>query len=282
MARKAKKRLPKMPPLSFVDKLIYWTIFLLLLATWAGLCFGTFYLRSKIAFADSTVVATEDHASLLWLLVPWITWFLMSFILWLQPYQARQPIFGLRNFKYGPPAWPRVYPLFMRNKPQEWVSERKKKKNRLVANFLLVVLLVSFLPYPLSLYGRDCLHSNGTIVEYNMFNGESETFSVGDIAELKIEVSRHYRRKSFVARYSVIMTFQTKSGEEYCFEAWDFRSTESGEIPNWPATMLQIKRQFPSHIIRYDGSENLHFVISRLNLSPEAIEKLRELFDQTP
>ena len=132
-----------MPPLSFVDKLIYWTVLALLCVAYFCLLFGPLYLRHIIAFSDTTVIAAEDHVSLMWLIVPWMTFFLMTFILWLQPYQDRKPIFGRRNFKYGPPAWPKVYPLFMKNKPYVWVSERKKKERKQIAVILLVVLLAS-------------------------------------------------------------------------------------------------------------------------------------------
>ena len=119
-----------MPPLSFLDKLIYWTIFLLLAAAYLLLLFGPIYLRDRIAFSEETVLAAEDHVSSLWMIVPGMTFFLMTFLLWNQPYQDRKPIFGLKNFKYGPPAWPKVYPLFMKNKPYVWVSERKKKERK--------------------------------------------------------------------------------------------------------------------------------------------------------
>ena len=63
MARKAKKRMHKMPPLSFADKLIYWIIFLLLAAAYLLLMFGPIHLRQKIAFSDEMVLAAEDHVS---------------------------------------------------------------------------------------------------------------------------------------------------------------------------------------------------------------------------
>ena len=66
--------------------------------------FGPLYLRDIIAFADESVVATEDHISVLWLIVPWMTFFLMTFILWYMPYQDRKPIFGKKNFKYDMPG----------------------------------------------------------------------------------------------------------------------------------------------------------------------------------
>ena len=130
MARKAKKRLHQMPPLSFVDKSIYWFILLVLLALYFLLTLGTLFLRRKIAFQDEMVIACEDNISFLWFLVPWMTFMLMTFITWYDLYQRRKPIFGIRNFKYGPPAWPKEYPLFMKNKPYVYVSEQKRKRAR--------------------------------------------------------------------------------------------------------------------------------------------------------
>ena len=191
MVRKVKKRLHRMPPLSFVDKLIYLAIMLLLCAAYVALLLGPLLIRKQIAFSDPEVVAAADHASVWWLAVPLMTFFLMTFILWQNAYQNGKPIFGRRNFKYGPPAWPKVYPLFMKNKPPVWESARKKKERKQRAVFLLVVLLLSFIPFPWSLYGRDCLRSDGSIVSYHMFNGQTNELAPGDIVDLAIETYQH-------------------------------------------------------------------------------------------
>ena len=83
MSKKSKKRKPQMPPLSFVDKVIYGLIMLVLVGAYIGLLLGTFALRNQIAFREEMVVAVEENGSMLWLLVPWMTFFLMTFILWL-------------------------------------------------------------------------------------------------------------------------------------------------------------------------------------------------------
>ena len=54
MARKAKKRMHRMPPLSFLDKLIYWIIFLLIAGCDLLLIFVPLYLRKRIAFSEET------------------------------------------------------------------------------------------------------------------------------------------------------------------------------------------------------------------------------------
>lgn len=281
MARKAKKRMHKMPPLSFVDKLIYWSIFLLLAVDYLLLLFGPMYLRHKIAFSDEMVLAAEAHVSNLWLIVPWMTFFLMSFILWNQPFQDRRPIFGLKNFKYGPPAWPKVYPLFMKNKPYVWVSEKKKKERRQITAVLLVVLLLSFIPFPWSLYGRDCLLQEGGIVEHNMFNRQTGEFSSEEIQEIEIGTFRYgtgkHHRKT---HWGVRMVFRTDSGEKYIFDSRDFRTDRDSDVRYWLEAMLAVKERYSPSIIHYSGLENLGRVISDKNLNQTEREMLYQLFGQ--
>lgn len=281
MARKAKKRIHQMPPLSFVDKLIYWAIFALLCVAYFTLLLVPLYWRHIIAFSDTAVIAVDDNASTWWLIVPWITFFLMTFILWLQPYQKRIPIFGRRNFKYGPPAWPKIYPLFMKNKPPIWVSERKEKERKQIAVILLVVLLISFIPFPWSLYGRDCLCYDGRIVQYNMFNGQTHEFTSGEIADIEIETFRYSTgRYNTKQHWGVQMVFKTDSGRKYTFEHRDFRSDTNFETLYWLEWMLTVKKRYDPSIIHYDGLENLYRVIANRSLSQEEAQMLYQLFGQ--
>ena len=231
-------------------------------------------LRDKIAFQDATVVAKYDHASLLWLLVPWMTFFLITLVLWLQPYQDRKPIFGLRNFKYGPPAYPKVYPLFMKNKPPVYISERKKKEKRGVALLLLIILLVSFIPYPWSLYGRSCLHSDGSIVRHNMFNRVTKEFSDHDIASLEIEAF-HTKQGKGRPIWTVRMKFTTESGRNFHFTLRDFR----GNATEILSAMLQVKSCYHPSIITYSGAEHIGNVLADRTFNTEERLMLYELFN---
>ena len=279
MARKAKKRMHLMPPLSFLDKLIYWMILFVLCAAYIVLLLGPLQLRHKIAFADEAVIAVEDNISTWWLAVPWLTFFLMTLILWVRPYEARKPIFGRRNFKYGPPAWPKVYPLFMKNKPHVFVSERKRKERKQIAAMLLVVLLVSFIPFPWSLYGRDCLQSDGSIVQYNMFNSEVREFSSGEVESIKIETFRYSTGKYVTtSHWGVRMVFVTDSGRKYTFDQREFRTNTPGDYRYWLSAMLRVKRRYDPGIIRYEDVEDLELVIEDKNLSEKEAEMLYQLF----
>lgn len=281
MARKAKKRMHRMPPLSFADKAIYWAIMLVLCVLYCGLIFGTIILRKRIGFQDETVIACEDNISFLWFLVPWMTFFLMTFILWHDLYQRRKPIFGRRNFKYGPPAWPREYPLFMKNKPYVYVSERKKKERRQNAILLLAVLLISFVPYPWSLYGRDCLYSDGSIIQYNMFNGRADEFSSGDMKSVEIEAYQYISGKSAKKKHwGVRMTFITDSGKEYSFYSEEFRDDVPSDTRYWLTAMLRVKKRYDPSVITYKGVENLGKVVSDKKLTDEETQILYQLFRQ--
>ncbi len=277
MARKAKKKMHKMPPLSFFDKMIYWVIFLVLCAAYVVLLFGPLQLRHVIAFSDEAVIAAADHFSAWWLGIPWLTFFLMTFILWLQPYQNRTPIFGKKNFKYGPPAWPKVYPLFMKNKPPVWVSERKKKERKQIAIVLVIVLLVSFIPLPWSLYGRDCLRYDGSIVQYNMFNQRGEEFSPGDMDEVTVDLFRYDTGGKYhkAHHWGVRLVLHTRSGKKYSF---DHREFDGDGTRLYLSQMVDVISRYDPEIIRYEDIENLDKFIAEKGLSQEETLLLYQLF----
>lgn len=280
MAKKAKKRMHKMPPLSPVDKLIYWAVMLLLAVLWLAVLFVPLALRERIAFADEMVVAKVDHASAFWLIVPWTTVFLMTFIPWSLPYQDRKPIFGRRNFRYGPPAWPKVYPLFMKNKPYVFVSDRTRKNRKMTALLLLAVLLISLIPLPWSLYGRDCLRSDGGIEEYNMFNVRVREFASGQVDSVEFEAYRHDvgGKYSVKLTWDVRVTLTTGSGKVYTFDYSSFRGDAEEETANWLTAMLRLKSRYSPGIITYSGAEHLEEVISDNNLNAAEAEMLYRLF----
>lgn len=270
-----------MPPLSMGDKLIYWTVFLLLCGSYAALPYIPITQRGEIAYADPMVIANEsDVGSMLWCLVPWFTYFLMTFILWYMAYYDRKPIFGRKNFKYGPPAWPKIYPLFMKNKPPVWVSERKKKQKRELAVLLVVILLLSFIPYPWSLYGRQCLMEDGSIVEYNEFNRKTREFSPEEIASVEMETYRYRPGKQWRKSWGVRLNFKTESGETYSFSHMEFDNDTPGESEFWVESMLEVMKFYDTAEISFEGVENLEQVIYNRGLDWEEAEMLFRLFGQ--
>lgn len=279
MARKAKKKVHKMPPLSLMDKVIYWLILLVLCAAYVGLVFGPFYFRNEIALADDTVIAVA--ADSIWHLVTFVIFFLITFILWQHFYGNRKPIFGKRNFKYGPPAWPQEYPLFMKNKPYVFGSEKKRETQKKIAMVLTIVLLISFIPFPWSLYERSCLRADGSIVQYNGFNQQTQEFTSGEIEQITIETYSHrHRRRIFDPDWNVRMVFTTDCGEKYTFKYAGFPRDLDGGYQHPLVAMANIKQRYSPEIIRYAGVADLHNVIADNSLTEEEAALLYRLFEQ--
>ena len=279
MAKKAKKKKQIMPKLSLLDKLIYWMIFLLIVL----FCFGplglSIYLNPVIAFADEMVIASNEHASILWSSFTWFVSFVILFALWLKHYEDRCPIFGLRNFKYGPPAFPKVYPLFMKSKPYVWVSENEKKARRRLIVVLVILVLISWIPYPWSLYGRDSLFSDGSIGQYNMFNTKVREFHSGEIDRVEFGTYYHAGTKFGNGKFSVCVSLSTETGREYVFQSKDFRDAFDGEPCNWLTAMLHLKERYIPEIVQYTGVDKLHHVVQYHKMSEEETKILYQLFD---
>lgn len=265
MAQKAKKRKTKqkkrMPPLSLLDRAIYLVLILLAIMLDFGILFLTFYLRKCVAFSAPHVLAASEDAGLLWSLIPAIVLMLVALIWSSYHHEERKPIFGKRGIKYGPPQYPPVYPVFMKNKPPVWVSENQKKSRKLWRNALLILIAVSLLPFPLSLSGRNSLQTDGSIVEYGVFNQEKERHERGEVKEVEFSLTRDTSRSgqygnAFAwvirliqrlepAEYSVCVTIKTDDGERFVFRSGDFRDWGKGERTDWLEDMLYLKSLYP-------------------------------------
>lgn len=278
--KRAKKRTKQMPPLSLLDKLIYGIILLLLIVLYFSPLLLSFALRNKIAFFDATVIAAHEHSSSLWSIAPCLILLIITGSLWSNFYINRKPIFGLKNFKYGPPKWPKVYPLFSKEKHTEWISEKKKKTKKQIAIILIILLLISFIPFPLSLYGRDCLRYDGSILEYNMFNVQTLEIASNEITDIQIETYRYFHgRRSITRHYGVRIILRTDNGSQYYFDFSDFRKGEASSRLYWLDEMLNIKQLFDPRIIRYGKTDYIDDVISDKELTQEEAEKLYQLFE---
>lgn len=295
MARKAKskrknKQKKRMPPLSLLDQTIYIILILLSIVLDIGILLLMFFLRNRVAFSVPGVLAAGERASLLWSVIPAIVLFLIAFIRVEYLYTDRRPIFGKRGIKYGPPQYPAVYPIFMKDKPPVWVSEAQKRNRRFGAVALLILIVVSILPFPLSLYGRDSLQADGSIVEYSMFGWETERHEREDIVEVEFSLLednsfRTYNR-SWIRylcnlkpeTYTVCVTITTDDGERFVFRSGDFQAWGKGERTSWLVDMLHLKALFPPEIVTYADTDKLSYAASDYDLSEQETERLYALF----
>ncbi len=278
MAKKKKKQRPKMPKLSALDKCIYWAIFLVLCLLLIVIFAIPYVSFKSIAFAEESVVASEQGATVLWALVPFMTVFLVTLIIWCISYEGKRPIFGIRGYSYGPPRHPSIYPLLQENKPAVWVSEKKKRGRKTAALTLLAVLLIGFIPYPFAFFGRDSLHYDGSVTHHNAINTQTEDYTSGEIVSVEFSVySYRFRRHYFSRHWSVKMTLTTDDGKKYGFSASDFRNFGEGNS-DWLTAMIALKQSYDLSIIWYSDQHDLEKVAADFNMNEDEIALLYQLF----
>lgn len=271
MARKAKKKLHPMPKLSALDQGIYMTILALIIAvSFSGVLLPVF-LRRAVAAADAAIAVAGD-AGILWCFPACFSFFLITFILWCLAYQGRYPIFGIRHFRYGPPAWSKIYPVFMKNKPAQPISKNQKKQRKMIAGVLLAVFLVCALPFPLSLFGRNSLYANGRVADYNAFNQMVREYGVQDAESVIFRVARNGRRNGL---YKVVMELEMKDGRKIQFEDRDFLQ---GDTKGWLLEMVRLKALFPPEKVVTQNHDRLERVIFDENMDAQQADLLRILF----
>lgn len=240
-----------MPPLGWKDQLLYWLGMLLT----AGFSFASFIIagevQDQIAFSDPTVIARIDGAGNFgWV---WIMfWCLLAFCyLVTGPYQHRLPVFGRSDLKYGPPAYPRIYPLFMKNKPKHrgvsQKSEKRKKRDRIIAFLVIASFLLSLFFFFHSFHGRSVLQDDGTIRIYNSFDRETRVYRPDDISSFQLEVysskSRHGRR-----HWSICYRITTADSSTYKIPVSAFRGTRAEELQAMFLVKEQLYRDIPLSI----------------------------------
>ena len=269
MATKAKRRIHPMPKLGWKDHLLYWAGITITFSSMLFCLFFPIHYRSKLAHSDLRVFIFSDGEGAFhfwWLL-------LVSgifFIIVVKLYSARIPVFGRRDISYGPPAYPRVYPVLMKNKPRHWKSPKaaaaKKRKITVAAILLAIALILSVMVFPCSLYGRCELYHDGSVAIYDSAN-HVRTYSVEDMESVRLEAipSRRYWSVGFVFTFSDGSTCEISIPKT------------SGD---WTGNLLKAQhlKQFYGSILTVDADDLWRVVLSQ---KVDAAEKelLYDLFD---
>lgn len=278
MARKAKKKVHAMPKLSLLDKCIYWLLLVIAMLPAAGCIYVAYGLRNRIAFADPAVAAATEHISIGWFLPSFIWLFSVPLGLWTDIYGKRYPIFGIRGFQYGPPAWPRIYPVFMKDKPKFWKSPKKKQDQKKMVILLLVLTAIFTLPTFLSFQGRDVLYADGRVASYNMFGVCTEEVDKPYIESVEFGVYSRKGGKYSSRSYGVDMTLRTTGAEEYYFRSHDFRWDWDADVRPWITLMLQLKEVYADRVA-IEESAGWDRVLDGSGLSDQEIALLRKLLE---
>lgn len=278
MGKKKKKKYHAMPKLSFLDQCVYGLLLVVSLIP-CGLCvYAAIGLRNRITFAEEGVVAAVAHGSLFWCFPAFIWLLSLALGCWAEVHGKRYPIFGKRGVKYGPPAYPKIYPLFMKNKPKVWVSQRARENRKTCALFLLAVTVLLCLLVPLSVAGRDVLYADGRIGAYNMFGVQTEAVDKPFVEQVEFGVYVSSSGRTSTKSYGVDVTLWTADGEKYRFEDGDFRHDWDAEVRLWITDMLALKEAYAGRVTWEEGA-----VLDRVldGRSDRERALILELFGQT-
>jgi hypothetical protein len=277
MAKKAKKRVHPMPKLGWKDLLLYWSLMILGYGgSFATLLFPIFYC-GKVAERNPDMIAYSGGNGVLYGF--WLAIWLLIFgvIVTAGFYEPRRPIFGRSDIKYGPPAYPRIYPLLMKNKPKFWKSRKKlaqeKMERTVLVAALLTTLLLGIVLYPHSLYERQELLYDGSVVFYDTCNQESAHYRQHDMESVRLDVSssaRKYRRRSWYAEN----TFMFSDGKSCSYSVRTLGDDWTEAI----RTAMELKVRY-GDLMSIEDADQLWKVVRDQDMTTAEEELLYQLFE---
>jgi len=277
---KKRKKDSRLPRLSFIDKTIYF--FLLILSVGIGIgVFGfSLYMTYAIPFEDPNVIAAQEHATIILGVISSFVIMLSMFCPIYAKYSKKVPIFGLKDFKYGPPNYADVYPLFMKNRPNpRALSEKKQKERRIKIILLTALIAVSVLLLPISSSGSDRYYKDRSIAEYNCIGTITHQYSSSQIKKVEFKSYKKIRkrRRHGSKAPKIYMHLTMSDGRTYGFYNNDFRS---GSHELWLTEMLYIKELVGENNVSLDA-EYVRDFIDYHKLTENELDMLYELFDLT-
>jgi len=260
-----------MPKLGFVDQMIYVLGYLLIVAVLLGTCWFCDFWIGEWMLAQLGAVAYEANGSSL-LMIPFFLCLLLSlFIPWHVLHQKRYPFFGKRGVKYGPPAYPRTFPLFTKNKPQYWESPSQAPMRRKAVLTVVALNLVLALLVPFSIYGRDMLYEDGIVVEYSAYNSPKREYEPEEAEAVTLSI-RWYKGGRYSSghwRFCLCIDYGDRGYEFY---------NRSFSGADWVDDLDAVLREFDPGVIQAFDAERLDDFGKKL--SDQSYAKLCAIFDR--
>lgn len=223
----SKRKKPKMPPLSVLDKFIYYFLLIIIIVISYTLCLIPKWILCFTAFPNTNVLAAAAGSASLIILIPTLTVFCISFCFWIMGFEEKQPIFGKKGIVYGKQTRD-IYPLFgQQHKPKSInnLSKNKKMYKRFVFVSLTVILVLSFVIGAFGIYSRYELTDN-SIAKYNCLNHVSYEYPLNTVTQIEVDAYYHsqYRAGGY---YTFSYTVFFNNGKDVQFDYSEFRNLES-------------------------------------------------------
>ncbi len=273
--KKGKRRKPRPPKLSALDRAIYGTVLTLIFALLLALLLGFLFTKKALALSNPNLIAYIESGSIFFAVPAWMYLFLSCMIFVINRWTDRKPIFGRKDVNYPPELWP----MFAKQKrPQMYerpshVRSRKMAWRIWWAGFALVLCLV-----PFSLFAKKTISADGEFCDYGLF-GDQTHYDEDEIESLEIGWRRRRRGRGWLGyRFTLCMEFTMKDGTVFSVMPGVFRSdfTTKEELQ----AMLHLKSLVSEQAITYETIPDRYFVGKEHRLNAEETALLNTLFEQ--
>lgn len=280
MGKKSKKKnRNRRPPLSFLDKCIYWFMLLLSFVFSLLLIFCFEDITTVIAFRNSSVVAYNNHASFLFVTPLLLYIEISALVFFITALESKIPIFGNRHIQYGEAPWEKdCFPLFDSRRKHVYVRPSKKRFRRDMMIVWMVGFFLCSLFAPFGFFGRDCLTDDNCIITYSVLNQEDTyPYTTDDFSNLTIQAMHvsGYRSADYW-KYEIII--EMKDGKSFTYSNRDFDWRKDDHRETCLEKMLEIKSFFTRDKITIKGEHNVEKVVNYLGLDDKQTILLQELF----
>ncbi len=278
ISKKIKKKVKaKKAPLSIVDSIIYFGVFLLiLLIVFAPIIlFGTVF-SEQIAFADESVIAFYNNGwELLWVFPFSFVLILVLLIPFGLALSKLQPIFG--NPRYKPSVYESIiptYPLFSKEFRVSLNEDSKKSAKKYVLISLIALIVTAPLTL-LSLYPREVLDENDRFTSYNSFNQVTHSADIDEAEGLVIDIYKDGAGKRLRSYYDICITVIFED-REYYFEFGNFANMSTEERLEY---LLHLKSCFSADEYEITDTKYMDELLEDDDYTEKEIELIYDLFD---
>jgi len=280
-SKKKKKHYLLKPPLTVLDISIYAVALILTAALLFGLAIGGSILLHHIAFSDPGAVAYFSGAGTLLALPFGFAMMFFTFVPILFGLSNKRPIFGNPKIRYGePPFREDCIPLIRRKKHH--IADRPSHKSfrRFIVILCVIVLFISAVPLPFSLYNRTALYSDNSIKKFNIINQATKIYTPDDFESITISAKYVPYGGRYVTKYrwESITDIEMSDGNDIQFSIDDFNFRIPDAKDVYLDKMLELKSILPADAITIEGAENVEKVADEWNFTKEQTEKLKEIF----
>ena len=272
MASKIKSRAKKLP-LSTMDKLIYYFIYLMAFILLFSYLYFISFISEKVAYSDVDIIAFNNgfiYLSSLPLILLLTSSVVVIVTLGLK---NKQPIFGNKKYKAKYNEYTiKVYPVFSDGFKDRYIKKNKKQVKVIVKTFLSI-LLVSILILPFGVCSREVITKDNQFFSINSFNRISHSCDVEDFDKLVINVNISSGKSR---NYEINLEF-ISSEKIYIFSPHNFSkmSVEDALI-----YMINLKSLFKENKYEIKNADRLHFLMLQNDYTNNEKALIYELFDQ--